>query len=220
MEDSNILETSPLVEGLLMIHRIITRGLSTSIRKCDEYIGKQGISPEELKGFSMYVSALRRVTNAHHLTEDEIAYPYFKDNIKAPYDRLTDDHHTIAYILVEIEKCLPGISSGGLDKLREVLYKFEKQWGPHIRIEEDNFTVEKVQVIAGQKEQKELADKIGKHSSKNSGPAPLTVPFLIYNLEEKDRETFMMNFPWIVKKVIVPVIWKNQWKPMSPFLLM
>ncbi|MGB8357624.1 MAG: hypothetical protein WCD55_03330, partial [Bacteroidales bacterium] len=74
-------DINPVVEGLLIIHKIISRGLSISIRKCDEYLGKQGIPSGETTGFSMYVSTLKWVTHAHHLSEDEIIFPYFKDYI-------------------------------------------------------------------------------------------------------------------------------------------
>jgi hemerythrin-like domain-containing protein len=212
-------EVSPIIQGLLMIHKIITRGLSTSIRKCDEYLGQQSIPPREVEGFSMYVATLKWVTHAHHLGEEEIAFPYFKDYIEAPYDSLKDDHHTMAQILDKLDQCLLEISSGKFDKLREVLGEFEKLWIPHIRIEEDYFTAEKLRLVVEMKDQINLAEKFASHGSKNSGPGALGLPFMFYNLEGKDRETFTAPFPWIVKKVLVPIIWKGQWKPMKPFLL-
>jgi hypothetical protein len=92
-------------------------------------------------------------------------------------------------------------------------------WVPHIGIEEQNFTGDKVQSIMDMKEQVNLAEKLSKHGRQNSGPGPLALPFMIYNLEGNDREAFVLRFPWIVKKVLVPVLWKGQWKPMIPFLL-
>lgn len=86
-------DMSPMVEGLLRIHKIITRGLTISIRKCDEYIVKQGIPPGEAAGFSKYVTTFKCVTHAHHLSEDEIIFPFFKDKIEAPFKRLQDDHN-------------------------------------------------------------------------------------------------------------------------------
>jgi hemerythrin-like domain-containing protein len=212
-------EASPVVEGLLMIHKIISRGLSISIRKCDEYLGKQGIPPEEAAGFSMYITTLKWVTHSHHLSEDDIAFPYFKDYIEAPYNRLKDDHQAIARVLVTLDKCLLEISFDGVGKLREVLGEFDKLWVPHIKIEEENFTAGKLHTVVGMKEQVNIAEKLARHGSKNSGPGPLALPFFFYNLEGKDREAFTMPFPWIVKKILVPMIWKGQWKPMSPFLL-
>ncbi len=213
-------ETSPIVEGLQLIHKIITRGLSISIRKCDEYQGKEGVPPGEAAGFSMYVSTLKRVMHAHHLSEDEIAFPWFKDHLEAPYDRLKNDHQTIATLLEKIDQWLPDISSDGLVKLREVLGEIDKVWIPHIRTEEENFTVEKVHSAAGMKEQENIVEKLAAHGRQNAGPGPLAVPFMIYNLESGDRDVFMMSFPWIVKRVLVPFVWKAQWKQMSPFLLL
>ena len=211
-------DMNPLVGGLLNIHKIISRGLIVSIRKCDEYLGKQGIPPEEAVGFSIYVTTLKWVTHSHHLSEDEIAFPYFKEYLEAPYDRLRDDHNTMASILEELDQSLLEIPSSGVWKLREVLGEFEKSWAPHIRIEEENFTAERLGKVVGLKEQINLAKKFARHGSKNSGPGPHALPFMIYNLEGKDRESFIKPLPWIVKKVLVPIIWKGQWKPMSPFL--
>ena len=70
----------------------------------NEYLGNQGIPQEEAAGFTMYVQALKWVTHAHHLSEDEIAFPYFKSTIEAPYDRLRDDHQTISRILVKLDQ--------------------------------------------------------------------------------------------------------------------
>jgi len=218
-KDSLMTEMSPVVGGLLRIHIIISRGLSISIRKCDEYLGKQGIPSEEATGFSMYLSTLKWVTHSHHLSEDDIAFPYFKDYIDAPYNRLKDDHNDMARILDALDQRILEVSSGGIGKLREVLDEFDKLWGPHIKIEEENFTAEKLQAVIGMKEQVTLVEKLGEHSTKNAGPGPLALPFLFYNLEGKDREAFMKPIPWIVKKVLVPIIWRSQWKPMSPFLL-
>jgi hemerythrin-like domain-containing protein len=213
-------ETSPVVAGLLRIHKIISRGLSVSIRKCDEYLVKQGIPSGEAAGFSMYVSTLRWVTHAHHLSEDDISFPYFKDLIEAPYDLLKEDHNTMARILESLEQSLLQASSNGVGMIREVLGEFDRLWGPHIKIEEEHFTPEKLQAAIGMKEQIDLVKKLGDHSIKNSGPGPLALPFLFYNLEGRDREEFMKPIPRIAKKFLVPVIWRSQWKPMIPFFLL
>lgn len=212
-------QTSPVIQGLLMIHKIISRGLTISIQKCDEYLGRRGIPPEEAAGFSMYVATLKWLTHSHHLSEDEIAFPYFKDLIEAPYSNLKEDHKTIASVLEKLEKCLPEVSSGHAGNLREVLGEFERLWVPHIGIEEENFTAEKLNKVVGMKDQVTIAEKLARHGSKNTGPGPYSLPFMFYNLEGKDREAFMMPFPWFVKKVLVPIIWKSQWKPMSQFLI-
>jgi hemerythrin-like domain-containing protein len=218
-EGSDRKAASPLVGGLLRIHGIISRGLSISIRKCNEYLEKPDMLPKEAPGFSRYLTTLKWVTHSHHLSEDEIIYPHFKDRIEAPYVRLTNDHQDIARILVTLDQHIRDLSSGGVGKLREILGEFERLWAPHIRIEEENFTAEKLQMIMGMEEQLDFAKKVGGHGMKNSGPGPLALPFLVYNLEGRDRELFLMQIPWIVKKVLMPILWKGQWKSMSPFLL-
>jgi len=218
-KDSIITEMSPIVEGLLRIHKIISRGLHVAIQKSDEYLMKQEIPSREAAGFSMYVSSLKWATHSHHLSEDEIAFPYFKDRIEAPYNLLKNDHQAMSRILDELDSWLLDVSSGRVGQLREVLGEFDKLWQSHIKIEEENFTSEKVHAVIEIKEQLNLVEMLGQHSIKNSGPGPITLPFLIYNLEGKDREEFSKPIPWIAKKVLVPIIWKSQWKPLSPFLL-
>jgi hemerythrin-like domain-containing protein len=212
-------EMSPLVGAFLSMHRIISRGLNVSIQKCDEYLRKQGIPSEEAAGFPMYVTTLKWITHAHHLTEDEVAFPYFREKLQAPYARLQDDHRTMARILVNIDTCLPEISSGGFGRLREALGEFDTLWGPHIKIEEENFTAERLTPVVGMQEQVVVAGRFAKHGQENAGPGPLALPFLFYNLEGTDREAFMMPIPWVVKKVLVPIVWRGRWAAMSPFLL-
>jgi hemerythrin-like domain-containing protein len=211
---------SPIADSLLRIHKIISRALDVSIQRCDEYLRKQGIPPGEAAGFTLYVTTLKRIANSHHLTEDDLVFPYFRDKLEAPYPRLKEDHQAMASILVDLDRCISEIASVGIGRLREVLGEFDKVWGPHIRIEEDHFTADRLKAVAGMREQENLLKKVTDHGSKNSGPAPLALPFLCYNLEGADREAFMTAFPWIVKQVFVPLIWRGYWKPMSPFLLM
>jgi hemerythrin-like domain-containing protein len=218
-EGSAMAETSPLVESLLKIHKIITRALNVSIQKCDEYLGKSGVPAAEAGGFLMYVTTLKRVLHSHHLTEDELAFPYFRAKLEAPFDRLGEDHRTVARLLVTLEECLPRLSSGGLGKLREVLGELEGEWAPHIKIEEENVTAEKLNRVADVPEQLRLIKQFEEHGRKNAGPGPLALPFFFYNLEGADREAFLVPFPWMVKKVLVPFVWRAQWKPMRPFLL-
>ena len=42
---------------------------------------------------------------------------------------------------------------------------------------------------------------------------------IIYNLEGDDRDEFTSDMPWILKKFVLPVIWKKKWAKMKPFLL-
>jgi hemerythrin-like domain-containing protein len=218
MEGYAMSETSPLIEGLFSIHRIITRGLNNSIRKCDEYILRQNIPADEITGFSMYVTTLKQITHSHHLSEDEIAFPFMKNYIDAPYRILMDDHIRIAHDIDNLDQILVRLSSDNIARLRTALGEFEKLWTPHIKTEEENFTAEKLNKV-GTEKQLNLVKELSAHGMKNAGRGSLALPFMFYNLEGNDRESFMKPFPMVVKKLLVPIIWKNQWRPMIPFLM-
>jgi hypothetical protein len=64
-----------------------------------------------------------------------------------------------------------------------------------------------------------LVSQITEYGGMKSGPVSLALPFLFYNLAGADREAFIMVFPWIVTQVLVPIIWRGNWQPMSAFLL-
>jgi hemerythrin-like domain-containing protein len=211
--------SSPIVQGLNMIHKIITRGINISLKKCEEYVGTNGIPQGEAAGFFLYVSALKWVTHAHHLSEDEIAFPYFRKLIEGPFDQLKEDHQKIAGLLDRLDEPLSEKSFSATGKLMEVLAAIKKIWIPHIKVEEDNFTADKVSTALGKEKQDELLEKLSQHGRANAGPGPLTLPFMCYNLVGDDRKSFTKPFPWILRKVFIPVIWKRQWKSMSPFFL-
>jgi len=92
-----------------------------------------------------------------------------------------------ARILDSLDQCLLETPLTRVDKLREVLNEFDKLWGPHIKLDEENFTSEKLQAVVGMKEQLNLVAKLGEHGIKNSGPGPFSLPFLIYNLEGREQ---------------------------------
>ena len=85
-------QPSPVVESLLRIHKVISRALRVAIGACDGYLGTRGLPPEEADGFRMYVTTLKWMTHSHHLTENELAFPYFRNELEAPYSRLATDH--------------------------------------------------------------------------------------------------------------------------------
>lgn len=209
---------NPLADNLVRIHKMITRSLKVSVSKCDEYIRNKGIPPSEEKGFLLYMSTMIRVMHAHHMGEDDVVFPYFKDRIEAPFSRLKDEHLNMSGMLDNLEKGIARVTLSDIGKIRNLLADIQRLWEPHIRSEEINFSAETLKNIDA-KEQLELMDRVGRHSQKASGPGPTTIPFVLYNLEKDDREKFLREFPWILKKVLVPIIWRRQWRSMDPFLL-
>jgi hemerythrin-like domain-containing protein len=212
-------ENSPVANGLLHIHKLLTRSMRVTIKKCDEYIANKEIPAEEKEGFIMYVSTFIRVMHAHHMGEDEVVFPIVKDRIDAPYNLLLDDHAKISGILEKLEKELSKVSGTGLMQFRTLLGEIERIWGPHIRSEENSFTAHTLDSSFSRKEQQSLTRRIATHSQKAAGPGPVTLPFVLYNLEPSDRKEFTRDLPWILKSIIVPLVWKKKWQPMKPFLL-
>ena len=57
------------------------------------------------------------------------------------------------------------------------------------------------------------------HTRQHAGPEYLLAPFLLYNLEAERRSFFAGGMPAIVTEQLVPVVWKDKWASMQPFLL-
>jgi len=55
----------------------------------------------------------------------------------------------------------------------------------------------------------------------SGGAAPdlVALPFILYNLSVEDREIMAQHMPPVVIQELVPVVWKEHWEPMKPFLL-
>jgi len=54
---------------------------------------------------------------------------------------------------------------------------------------------------------------------KNFGPHYLVVPFMLYNLEPGPRSILASRLPSEMTEQLVPVVWKDRWASMKPFLL-
>jgi hemerythrin-like domain-containing protein len=210
-------QTSPVNTGLVTSHRIITKAVQRAVTKCGEYSKDMEAWIGEFTGFSMYMTNLKMLTHSHHTAEDEILFPFYRSRIDAPWDRLKDDHQAISGILGELDKYIKEISAGGQVMTGRLLEEFNNIWTTHIRIEEENLTAEKLGEISDMEEQKQIVKKVADHGYKNSGPASTIIPFVMYTLDQKEQKEFLSEVPWFLKKILVPIVWKNKWKPMSPF---
>ena len=77
-----------LAGDFLRIHRVITRGLNVCVSKGAEYLNAGYPDPDTQQGFVLYLQTLTSVLSAHHLGEDEVAFPALKLKIPdAPYDK-------------------------------------------------------------------------------------------------------------------------------------
>jgi hypothetical protein len=164
------------------------------------------------------------VVDSHHLTEDELVFPYFRDKLPAaPFDLLSSQHKLIVPILGEIrvaaDKCGKEDQVGAaLMDLGDALQRIDVIWHPHIRMEEEAI-VDKADALLPVEEQLRLVKQWTEHGVAHIGSPFLTVPFMLYNLTPEVREAFAAGMPKEVTQNLVPVVWKEKWESMTPFLL-
>jgi hypothetical protein len=132
------------------------------------------------------------------------------------FDQLEADHQAMHGILAEMRAAR---EVGSLADMQAALAKMAELWYPHIKTEEAEFSPAVAAEILSIPETIDLAQKAGAHSQEHTQPAPLAIPFLLYNLEGADRAYMMAAMPPEVTQQLVPVVWKDEWAPMKPFLL-
>ena len=218
--------SSPNVVGeLVLIHLIITRGLKVAGENGALFAqqGYPAISARD--GFVSYVRSLASSLHAHHLTEDDLVFPYFREKMPdAPFDLLSAQHQALVPLLEEIHLSIEEMVSSpeeseALHRLNRTLAQIAEIWYPHIKTEEDHFTQERVDALINQEEHLRLCGLFGEHGRKHAGPDYLVVPFLLYNLPGEKRAAFARTMPPVVTQQLIPVVWKEKWEPMKPFLL-
>lgn len=205
------------------IHNIITRGLKVSLKSVQGVL-QQGIPGENREGLYNFIRALSSVLNSHHLTEDEIAFPYFREKLPdAPFDILISWHQEMVKMLDEIklrvEKCARDDEiETNLKALEKELIRLNTSWQPHIQLETTDFIIKADRLIPVE-EQLRLVRVFAEHGQKLAVPPYLTVPFLLFNLPAEQRKVFSEGMPAEVVENLVPVVWKEQWESMKPYLL-
>ena len=213
-----------IAADLIRIHSIITRGLDVSIEHAQSFARDGDFDAPTQEGFIIYVRSLLSVLHAHHLTEDEMAFPYFRDVLPgAPFDALMAQHAEMESLLDECGELIERVAAdaGAGEALRDlsgVLAQIRERWQPHIQIEEQHLSPERAADL-GVEEQIRLAKQFAKHTQEHSGPDYLVVPFMLHNLPPEDRAIFSRGMPPVVTEQLVPVAWKEKWEPMKPFLL-
>jgi hypothetical protein len=61
--------------------------------------------------------------------------------------------------------------------------------------------------------------EMGRHRPEGAPPDPVVMPFILHNLSPEDRAVMAGQMPPVVSQELVPVVWREQWAPMKPFLL-
>jgi hypothetical protein len=202
---------------LQRIHRVITRGLSVAQDNCDEFAVNGFPDATTAEGFWKYCQGLEANIRGHHLTEDDLIFPFLRERISdLDFDDLMADHEEMDVFLAEM---VAAREAGSPSDLGDALSKMADLWHPHIGKEEAGFTPERATEVMTAPETINLAQKAAALAQEHAQPAPLAVPFVLYNAEGDDRAFYLAVMPPEVTQNLVPVVWKDVWAPMKPFLL-
>jgi hemerythrin-like domain-containing protein len=213
-----------IAADLIRIHSVVTRGLSVSLERGQTFARDGFPDASTREGFVSYVQSLVSVLHAHHLGEDELAFPYLRDLLPgAPFDLLSEQHQQMVPILDEITAANEAVAAEpegqSVSALNRTLTQVDELWHPHIQIEEEEFTVERGAELISVDEHIRLAQLFAKLSQEHAQPDYLVVPFILYNLAPEDRAIMAGSMPPVVTQELVPKAWKEKWAPMQPFLL-
>ena len=210
-----------LSKGLDLIHRVLSRPLDIGISHIDSCISSKKVDMENHEGFKDYLSSLTTVFNAHHHGEDEILFPTLEKKINnADFSILKKQHKELHPLVVQITAKIDvdNPSLNQYQEIRNLLKETKDLWIKH-RDEEEQIVELEMEPVMSLADQIVLNNKLSKHGQSMSEPANLVLPFLIYNLEGAERDEFTNDMPWILKKFILPIVWKSKWEKMRPFLL-
>jgi hemerythrin-like domain-containing protein len=210
--------------SFIQIHSIITRGLRVSLENVQTLSRQAPRNEKAPAGLLNYIRALASVLNGHHLMEDELAFPYFQDKLpEAPFNVLTEWHQRMVLKLDAARAAVEKIAKddqpeAALKDLENALVWLNNAWRPHINSETIEF-INKADALVSVDEQLRLVKLFAEHSQKIAVPPYLTVPFVLFNLPAAERQVFSQGMPVEVLQNLVPVVWKEKWESMSPYLL-
>ena len=210
---------------LLRVHKVITRSLDVIIAQGQDFAEAGFPDAITQAGFTDYVRCLASLMHAHHTAEEELAFPYFRTKLPdEPYDSMLTEHSQIAWLVYDIRSMVgdaggAAIDPGKLKNLESVVTDVRQIWQQHIPKEEKSFSPQHLAEVMSPDEQATMGRLFGEHSARHAVPDYLVVAFFLMNLEGEDREIMAQNLPPLVVEQLVPVVWKDKWGPMRPFLL-
>jgi hemerythrin-like domain-containing protein len=208
---------------LIRIPSVITRALDVAIEHSQSFAQEGYPDASTQEGFVSYVQTFVSVLHAHHLTEDDLVFPYFRDKLPdAPFDLLMAQHREMQLVLDEIKAAIEKVAADvqvgeSLNDLNRALTKMAEIWRPHIQGEEDRLSVEKADALLDIEEHIRLGRTFAQHSQEPSGPDFLVAPFILYNLPPEERAIMSQAMPPIVTQQLVPVAGKRNGSPCYRF---
>lgn len=212
--------------SLLRIHAVITRGIEVT-HSHSLIFAENGFPDQNTKvGFYRYIHSLTVVLEAHHQTEDEIAFPYFQQRLPSlRIEPIIEQHKQMRPHINTIKTINEKIASSTsaplelLNQMAQTSSNLRILWKMHAPAEENYFANNSLSALElTHEEQLEITKRTGDSSQRADSPQ-WVVPFILFNLPPAEREVMAQAMPSHIIKVLVPMVWKNEWAPMKPFLI-
>lgn len=218
-------QTGPNVATtLFVIHQVVTGALEVTIDNGQTFAQLGFPDRAHREGYLNYLRALVSVLHAHHLVEDELVFDDFRDLFPdTPFNLLRDQHQEMVPLLdlvgSTLELAQDSPSRDSIERIVQALQAINQKWHAHIPIEETHFAPDRLADLLPVEEHLRLIKRYGEHSQQHAGPPFLTIPFILFNLPPETRSIVAAGMPSEVVEHLVPVVWKEKWQSMTPFLL-
>jgi len=212
-------------DNLVIIHKVISRAIEVSKEDILSFGMTEFLDDSIKEGFTNYLQCLVTVLRAHHLSEDELIFPFLQEKLPdAPYKPLTIQHQAAEKLLGQLESGIQSLLDGGSTKavfigLSQPITKLSTLWFPHIKVEERSFSADNIHQAINREEQQSLLKAVAEFSQQHSKPEFLVIPFVLFNLPAELQEVMSKGMPPMLVQQLVPIDWKDKWGSMKPFLL-
>ena len=207
------------------VHRIITRALQVTVESSASFARTGYPDARAGEGFSLYVQSLVTLLHGHHVTEADVAFPYFRSVMpEAPFDRMSAQHRHMVSTIEElgraVEDARTSIRTGeALVSVNLASVRMQELWLPHAELEETYVGPVHVASVLDMAERARVGRMLSVEAQKHLRPLSRMVLFLLYNMTSEDRDIMAKGMLGLVGGLAARLIWRRSWKAMSPFLL-
>ena len=207
------------------VHRIITRALQVTAERSASFARPGYPDARAGEGFTLYVQSLAALLYGHHVTEDNVAFLYFRSVMpEAPFDRMSAQHRHMVSTIEElgraVEDARTSIRTGeALVSVNLASVRMQELWLPHAELEETYVGPVHVASVLDMAERVRVGRTLSLEAQKHLRPLSRIVSFLLYKMTSEDRTSMAKGMLGLVGGLSVRLLWRRNWKAMSAFLL-
>lgn len=213
-----------LRDYFLTIHKVISRSINTSVENIRIFIDSGFPDEQTRQGFFNFIRLTGLMLDTHHLTEDDIGFPYFEKELPdTHFEWLHEDHDLITGFLKELTPILDRVEKTdpnreNLKDIEAVLLKIEDRWNQHIGLEEEEF-INIIDSLAPYEKRVKLIAQFFDYNDGLLQPYHLSLPFMLYNLDKEDRVRWSEGYSEELLEKVETDAWKKKWGSMKPFFV-